>query len=331
MARLAAIALTIAATAALSGCNSGIYLRDGVVDGDTFYIPPQAAVDPDPVVQAWIRYSLARSLCQIELADENPARATSFECEHRGREQLAGAWIEYTEANPTLRDDYLDDLRFVYRAGLLPEYVAVNYARRSWTLPAGSRPAPLPPVAADRTSRPSPDHPTHWQLGVRPQEPGTRRAIAFPHYAGEMPTAKRYRCRAFRNVSKPTPEKPVNLIRRALAGLALCLVFASLASAQPWRDLDAEMYPTDVQYDPAIPTPEAFLGYPLGSAPVRHHEMVEYLREVARLSPRLTVETAGYSHERRPILFLVATSEANQRDIDGIRERHVALTEPSSR
>ena len=121
----------------------------------------------------------------------------------------------------------------------------------------------------------------------------------------------------------------MTLVIRALAGLALCLVFASHASAQPWRDLDAAMYPTDVQYDPAIPTPEAFLGYPLGSAPVRHHEMVEYLREVARLSPRLTVETAGYSHERRPILFLVATNEANQRDIDGIRERHVALTEPS--
>ena len=132
---LAAIAVTIAATATLSGCNSGIYLRNGVVDGDTFYIPPQAAVDPDPVVQAWIRYSLARSLCQIELADENPARATSFDCEHRGREQLVGAWIEYTEANPTLSDDYLDDLRFVYRSGLLPEYVAANFARRSWSLP----------------------------------------------------------------------------------------------------------------------------------------------------------------------------------------------------
>ncbi len=133
---LFATCLAVVAAMSLAGCRGDVYLRDGVVDGDTFYIPPQAAIDPDPVVQAWIRYSLARSLCQLELADENPARATSFDCEHRGREQLVGAWIEYTSADDALADEYLDDLRFVYRSDLLPEYVAANFARRSWSLPA---------------------------------------------------------------------------------------------------------------------------------------------------------------------------------------------------
>lgn len=118
-----------------TGCNNEIYLRDGVTDGDTFMINPHAAGSPDPVVQSWIRYSLTRSVCQLELTDRNPARATSYDCELRSRRQLAGAWIEHTSNDPDLRDDYLDDLRFVYRAGYLREYVADNFARRGWDLP----------------------------------------------------------------------------------------------------------------------------------------------------------------------------------------------------
>ena len=93
-------------------------------------------------------------------------------------------------------------------------------------------------------------------------------------------------------------------------------------------DRDAVLYPDDVSYDTRIPTPEAFLGRPLGAAPVRHHELVDYINTVADLSDRLTVEIAGYSHERRPILFVVASSRANQGRIDDIRARHIGLTEP---
>lgn len=126
------------------------------------------------------------------------------------------------------------------------------------------------------------------------------------------------------------PETPVTrktkLFVTALAGL----MFLPPAIAQEsFRDIDAEMYPADLSYDAGIPTPEAFLGRPLGAAPVRHHELVDYINTVAGLSDRLTVEVAGYSHERRPILFIVATSPANQARIDDIRERHIGLTEPA--
>ncbi|MDH4107455.1 MAG: M14 family zinc carboxypeptidase [Gammaproteobacteria bacterium] len=104
----------------------------------------------------------------------------------------------------------------------------------------------------------------------------------------------------------------------AQAGLAQDLV----------RDADLRMYPEDVSYDARIPTPEQFLGRPLGSAPVRHHELVSYISSIGALSDRLQVEVIGYSHERRPILFVVATSPANHARIDEIRRDHVALTEP---
>ena len=47
---------------------------------------------------------------------------------------------------------------------------------------------------------------------------------------------------------------------------------------------------------------------------------------IANLSNRLTVETIGYSHERRPILFVVATSESNQNEIERIKKEHINLT-----
>ncbi|MCH7980340.1 MAG: peptidase [Proteobacteria bacterium] len=96
------------------------------------------------------------------------------------------------------------------------------------------------------------------------------------------------------------------------------------------RDADADMFPTNIQYDPAIPTPESMLGHKLGHEPVRHHKLVEYITTVANMSDRLSIEVIGYTHERRPILFIVATSPENHANIDEIRAQHIALTEPDS-
>ena len=115
--------------------------------------------------------------------------------------------------------------------------------------------------------------------------------------------------------------------------LSLLIFLFALPDTQAWadvdpRDADAQMYPSGVAYDRSIPTPASVLGHELGEAPVRHHKLVEYIRTVADLSDRLTVETIGYTHERRPILFVVATSPENHDRIDDIRKQHIALTEP---
>lgn len=125
---------------------------------------------------------------------------------------------------------------------------------------------------------------------------------------------------------------------RLLAVMATACVFVcGVATAQTVtsvtvdvRDADVDMFSPDLTFDDAIPTPAEFLGFELGHEPVRHHQLVDYIRHVAELSDRLTVETIGYSHERRPILFVVATSPENHARIDEIRAQHVALTEPGS-
>lgn len=106
----------------------------------------------------------------------------------------------------------------------------------------------------------------------------------------------------------------------------ILLALASIARAEPI----SYFTPAGIDYDPAIPTPEAVLGHGLGDKPVRHDLLVQYLRQVAGLSDRLTVETAGYSHEGRPILFLIATSPANHARLEAIRAAHLALSDPAS-
>jgi len=108
------------------------------------------------------------------------------------------------------------------------------------------------------------------------------------------------------------------------------LISSNTSAADLVRDADAEMFPAETSYDPTIPTPASFLGRPLGAAPVRHHELVDYITTVAEMSDRMQIEIAGYTHERRPILFVVISSPANQARLDDIRAQHVALTDPAS-
>ena len=56
----------------LTGCQSGVYVRDGVTDGDTFYVAPLAYASNDPVVASWVRYSLIRSTCQLDVGGRKP-------------------------------------------------------------------------------------------------------------------------------------------------------------------------------------------------------------------------------------------------------------------
>ena len=131
--------LLLPTLALLVACSGDVYVRDGVTDGDTFYLADRAMTDGDPAYQGWVRYSLARSTCQLGIGGDNPARATSFECERTARRLLAEAWQEARAEDRGVHDPYLDDLLVVYEAGFLDEYVAGNFRRRHWDLPRDLR------------------------------------------------------------------------------------------------------------------------------------------------------------------------------------------------
>ena len=87
--------------------------------------------------------------------------------------------------------------------------------------------------------------------------------------------------------------------------------------------------PETVTYDKNIPTPEQFLGFQVGEQHISHDLLASYMRELARLSDRITLEVVGRSYEYRPMLILTITSPENHKNLDKIKAEHVKLTDPS--
>ena len=131
--------LLVIGLALLAGCNTSIYTKDGVTDGDTFYLAPRAYSDDDPVLQSWVAYSLIKSTCQLELGGDNPARNSDYGCELTARQHLLDTWLEQRSAHPAAADGYLDTLLRVRDAGYLDEYTVYHFGRRHWQVPAEVR------------------------------------------------------------------------------------------------------------------------------------------------------------------------------------------------
>ncbi len=83
--------------------------------------------------------------------------------------------------------------------------------------------------------------------------------------------------------------------------------------------------PADQDYDPNIPTPQEVLGFEVGEWHVRHDQQLRYMETLAKLSPRMKIDTLGYSHELRPIVHLTVSSPENLTQIEKIRSEHVKL------
>ena len=109
-------------------------------------------------------------------------------------------------------------------------------------------------------------------------------------------------------------------------------VFALVAFSSNAQQVErADPFFTDGgSYDPSIPRPETVIGHPLGHRIARNDLLVAYMRTIANLSPRITVEDIALTHEGRPILGLTITSPENHARIDEIKAAHVALSDPES-
>lgn len=110
------------------------------------------------------------------------------------------------------------------------------------------------------------------------------------------------------------------------------LLFALLAQLSICLNAQAQKltyYLPDIEYDENIPTPEAFLGYQIGEWHISHDQQLAYMKELARLSPRITLTTYARSYEHRPLVYLTITSESNHQNLPQLRERHLQVSDPS--
>ena len=112
---------------------------------------------------------------------------------------------------------------------------------------------------------------------------------------------------------------------------AALLALGLLATATPATAQSAYFFPAAAaaQFDPAIPTPEQFLGYPIGSHYTRSDQIVAYLRELDRLSERVSTRVIGKTYEERPQLVATITAPENQQNLAQIHEQRRGLTDPS--
>jgi hypothetical protein len=112
-------------------------------------------------------------------------------------------------------------------------------------------------------------------------------------------------------------------MKKCLVLLALVLSLASVSAQNNY------FFPAGVSFDPAIPSPEQFLGYPVGDWHTRHDRIVSYFQELARVSPKAHFQIIGYTNERRPQVVLTITSPENYARLEEIRKEHLKLADPS--
>ncbi|MEM7356816.1 MAG: M14 family zinc carboxypeptidase, partial [Acidobacteriota bacterium] len=92
----------------------------------------------------------------------------------------------------------------------------------------------------------------------------------------------------------------------------------------------ADYLPTDVRFDPAIPTPSSVLGFEVGEWHVRHDQLVAYMHRIAESSDRVRIETTGRTHEGRQLLILTVSDPANLERLEVLRQAHLQLSDPTT-
>lgn len=82
-------------------------------------------------------------------------------------------------------------------------------------------------------------------------------------------------------------------------------------------------------FDPKIPTPEQFLGYPIGSHYTRHDQLIAYLKELSRLSDKVHYQVIGKTYELRDQVIVTITAPENYARLDAIRQEHANQVDPA--
>lgn len=88
-------------------------------------------------------------------------------------------------------------------------------------------------------------------------------------------------------------------------------------------------YLPDIRYDASIPTPEQVLGFQVGEWHISHDQLIAYYKALDAASDKISLHEYGRTHENRPLIYLLITSEKNHANIQTIQNEHVALCDPS--
>ncbi len=111
--------------------------------------------------------------------------------------------------------------------------------------------------------------------------------------------------------------------------LLFFLGFSLLAHCQYNTGLDYYL-PQDLTYNEDIPTPKSVIGHEVGEWHVTHDKLVQYMYALAEASDRITIEDRGTTYEGRPLLLLTITSPQNLKNIEDLKNKHMASTKDAN-
>ncbi|SEW38329.1 Zinc carboxypeptidase [Chitinophaga arvensicola] len=75
-----------------------------------------------------------------------------------------------------------------------------------------------------------------------------------------------------------------------------------------------------------VPTPDQFLGYPLGTQFTPHYRVVDYFKQVAATAKNVKLEQYGATYEGRPLLMAIVGSPENMARIEEIRQHSLDMS-----
>jgi len=114
--------------------------------------------------------------------------------------------------------------------------------------------------------------------------------------------------------------------------LLLSLILLATALTAPAQDYFLQDYFLQDYgpFDPDLPSPEAFLGYPIGAQHTRHDRIVAYLETLAEASPLASIERYAQTYERRPLVILTISSADNMQRLDELQATQRQLCDPQA-
>lgn len=108
------------------------------------------------------------------------------------------------------------------------------------------------------------------------------------------------------------------MLKKIISALFLMLSFLLVQGQANY------FYPNKGNFDTSIPTPEQFLGYAISEQHTRHDRIVAYLKELDRLSDKVSFEIIGETFERRAQVVAIFSSPENHKNIEQIRLQHLS-------
>ncbi|MDI6809013.1 MAG: M14 family metallopeptidase [Candidatus Eisenbacteria bacterium] len=115
--------------------------------------------------------------------------------------------------------------------------------------------------------------------------------------------------------------------RRIFSAVGFLVLFTSIGILPSFAETLTPFHPGGI-YDPAVPTPQSFLGYEVAAKPAHWVEVQSYFKALAAFTRRVQFEEYGKTFEGRSLFYLVISSEENMQRIDEIKKSIGKLSDP---